>query len=134
MGSNRAWHLAAATDIIRAGAAICWLGDTATLMGEGNNQTKGYSAFSMLHPGLRNLLDYPDVASIACPKPMLFYNGEKDGLFPIPGVQAAYEKLHRVWRDQGVEERLETRLWPVPHEFNQDMQQAAFDWLDRWLK
>ena len=49
------------------------------------------------------------------------------------GVQAAYDKLHRVYRGQGVEDRLETRLWPVPHEFNADMQAAAFDWLDRQL-
>ena len=41
----------------------------------GNNQTTGQSAFSMTHPGLANLLDYPDVASLACPKPMLFQCG-----------------------------------------------------------
>lgn len=134
MGCSRTWHLAAATDIVKAGLAICWMGDTPTLMREGNNQTKGQSAFSMIHPGLRNLLDYPDVASIACPKPMLFYNGEKDGLFPVPGVQAAYERMRKVWRDRNVETRLETRLWPVPHEFNAKMQRAAFDWLDKNLR
>jgi dienelactone hydrolase len=134
MGSNRSWHLAAATDIVQAGIAICWMGDTPTLAAEGNNQTKGYSAFSMIHPGLRNALDYADVASIACPKPMLFYNGEQDGLFPVVGVEAAYKKLHEVWASQNAEDRLETRLWPVPHEFNAEMQQAAFDWIDQFLK
>jgi len=134
MGSNRSWHLAAATDVVRAGIAICWMGDTPTLMGEGNNQTKGYSAFSMLHPGLRNRLDYPDVASIACPKPMLFYNGEEDGLFPVAGVQAAYDKMRQVWRDQGAEDRLETKLWPVPHVFSKKMQREAFDWIDLQLR
>jgi dienelactone hydrolase len=134
MGSHRAWSLAAATDIITAGIAVCWMGDTPTLTSEGNNQTKGFSAFSMVHPNLRTVLDYPDVASIACPKPMLFYNGEKDALFPVEGVQACYAKLRRVWRDQGAEDKLETRLWPVPHEFNADMQAAAFAWLDRHLK
>ena len=134
MGSNRSWHLAAATDIIKVGAAICWMGDTKTLLAEGNNQTTGQSAFSMLHPGLRNALDFPDVASIACPKPMLFYNGDRDGLFPIEGVNDCYKKMHAVWTSQGVDDRLETRIWPVPHEFNAEMQDAAFPWLDRWLK
>ena len=134
MGSHRTWSLAAATDIIKAGAAICWMGDTPTLMSPGNNQTVGYSSMSMIHPGIREVLDYPDVASIACPKPMLFFNGTEDGLFPVPGVEASYVKMHGVWGSQGVDDRLVTKLWPVPHEFNAAMQAEAFDWLDRWLK
>lgn len=134
MGAHRAWNLCAATDIIRAGAAICWLGDTPALMAEDNNQTRGQSAFSMIHPGLRNFLDYPDAASIACPKPMLFYNGSQDELFPVPGVEAAYALLRQVYAGQGAEGRLETRIWDVPHLFNLEMQQAAFDWLDKYLK
>ena len=134
MGAHRTWSLAAATDIIKAGAAICWMCDTRTLTSPGNNQTTGQSSFSMLHPGLRAMLDYPDVASIACPKPMLFYNGTEDGLFPVPGVEASYAKMRAVWDSQGAGDRLTTKLWPVPHEFNAAMQAEAFDWMDRWLK
>ena len=134
MGAHRTWSLCAATDIVKAGAAICWMGDTPTLLGEGNNQTRGQSAFSMLHPGLRNLLDYPDVASIACPKPLLFYNGTEDGLFPVPGVEAAYAVLRGVYEDRGVPDRLETKLWEVPHLFNETMQDEAFSWLDEQLR
>lgn len=134
MGSNRSWHLAAASEHVRAGIAICWMGDTPTLTAEGNNQTKGQSAFSMLHPGLRNHLDYAHAAAIACPKPMLFYNGTQDGLFPVEGVEAAYQDLHAVYASQNARDRLVTKLWPVPHEFNREMQDEAFDWLDRWMK
>jgi dienelactone hydrolase len=133
MGANRSWHLAAATDIVRAGAAICWMSDTPSLMSEGNNQTRGQSAFSMIHPGLRRLLDYPDVASIACPKPMLFYNGTEDGLFPVDGVERAFGKMRSVWESKEAGDVLETRLWPVSHEFNTEMQEDAFAWLDRQL-
>jgi len=134
MGSYRTWSLAAATDIVKAGAAICWMGDTPSLTSIGNNQTRGQSAYSMIHPNLRNYLDYPDVASIACPKAMLFYNGRQDGLFPVPGVEACYEKLQRVWNDQGAEDRLITQLWDVPHVFNREMQAQAFQFLDTHLK
>jgi dienelactone hydrolase len=133
MGAHRTWSLAAATDIIKAGAAICWMGDTPTLMSPGNNQTVGYSSMSMILPGIREILDYPDVASIACPKPMLFFNGTEDGLFPVPGVEASYGRMGEVWASQNVNDRLLTKLWPVPHEFNAAMQAEAFDWLDRWL-
>jgi dienelactone hydrolase len=134
MGANRTWHLAAATDIIKAGAAICWLGDTPTLTREGNNQTTGQSAFSMIHPRLRNLLDYPDVAVIACPKPMLFFNGDQDGLFPVDGVQACFDKFHRAWTEQKADAKLATKIWPVPHLFNTEMQEQTFEWLDAQLK
>ncbi|GMW03778.1 MAG: hypothetical protein AMXMBFR84_49120 [Candidatus Hydrogenedentota bacterium] len=130
MGSHRTWSLAAATDIVKAGAAICWMGDTPSLAAPGNNQTKGHSAFSMLLPGVRNALDYPDVASIAAPKPMLFFNGLQDGLFPVAGVEAAYVKMQRVWAAAGVPENLKTELWDVPHEYNAAMQDKAFAWLD----
>jgi hypothetical protein len=39
-----------------------------------------------------------------------------------------------VWESQGVRDRLETKLWDVPHEFNAEMQEEAFAWLDRQLK
>jgi hypothetical protein len=98
-----------------------------------NNQTGGNSSYSMLHPGLFNHLDYPDVASMACPKPMIFYNGEKDKLFPVPAVKAAYQKMQAIWDSQSAGEKLVTKLWPVPHEFNQEMQDEAFKWLDEQM-
>jgi dienelactone hydrolase len=134
MGAFRTWQVAALSDHIAAGVAVCWMTTNRGVMVPGNNQTVGQSAFTMLHPGLFNYLDYPDVASIACPKPMLFYNGEQDELFPAPSVRDAYAKMRKVWDSQHAGDRLETRLWDVPHCFNLEMQQAAFDWLDRQLR
>jgi dienelactone hydrolase len=130
MGAFRTWQLAAVSDNIKAGVAICWMGTNEGLIAYFNNQSKGNSSFSMLHPGLFNYLDYPDVASMACPKPMLFYNGEKDKLFPVVAVTAAYEKMRQVWESQCAGDKLVTRLWPVGHEFNREMQKEAFAWLD----
>ena len=134
MGSFRTWQVAAMSDHIAAGVCCCWMATVKGLMVPGNNQTKGQSSFTMTHPGLFNDLDYPDVASLACPKPMLFFAGEQDGLFPVPSVKEAFEKMRRVWESQGVGDRLITRLLPVQHTFNAAMQDEAFDWLDRQLK
>ena len=84
----------------------------------------------MLVPNLRNFLDYPDAASIACPKPMLFYNGTRDGLFPIEGVESAYQKIRTIWNEQGGGDQLVTKLWSVPHEFNSAMQDEVYAWLE----
>lgn len=131
MGSFRTWQVAALSEHIAAGVAVCWMATVKGLMVSGNNQTRGQSSFTMTHPGLFNYLDYPDVASLACPKPMLFYNGKDDALFPVPAVQEAYAKMRKVWESQRAGERLVTRLWAVPHLFNQPMQEEAFQWLDQ---
>lgn len=133
MGGFRTWQVAALSPRIAAGVSVCWMNTVTHLMVPGNNQTRGASAYTMTHPGLLDDLDYPDIASIACPKPMLFYNGLQDRLFPVDGVRAAYAKMRRVWESQGAGDRLVTQLWDVPHTFNQAMQEAAFAWLDRML-
>jgi dienelactone hydrolase len=130
MGCFRTWQVAALSDRIKAGVAVCWMATVKGLMTPGNNQTRGQSCYAFLHPGLYNYLDYPDVASLACPKPMLFYNGRQDGLFPVPSVEEAYAKMRAVWESQGAGDRLVTRLWDVPHEFNAEMQDEAFAWLE----
>jgi hypothetical protein len=124
----------ALSDRVATGAAICWMGTSDVLMAPGNNQTTGQSSFSMIAPGLRKYLDYPDTAALAAPKPMLFFNGDQDPLFPVGGVEKAWNVMRTVWKAAGAEDRLETRMWPAPHEFNRDMQDAAFAWLDRQLK
>jgi len=134
MGAFRTWQVAALSDHIAAGVAICWLATVKGLMVPGNNHTVGLSAFTMTHPGIYNHLDYPDVATIACPKPMLFYNGAQDALFPVPSVLEAYEKMRKVWESQNAGDRLVTKLWDVPHVFSREMQEEAFAWLDQQLK
>lgn len=131
MGALRTWQLAALSDRIRAGVAICWMTTAKSLMQAGNNQTVTPSAYTTLHPGLLGELDYADFASLACPKPMLFFNGRADPLFPPAGVDDAYAKLQAVWAAQGAGAKLVTRTWPGPHVFTVEMQEAAFAWLDQ---
>jgi len=132
-GSYRAWQLAALSEQIRAAVCICWMAGRSELLVPGNNLTKGQSSYTTLHPGLTRLLDYPDVASLACPRALLFYNGEDDHLFPRLAARAAFDKMRRIWEEQGAGDRLETRFWPGGHQFSLEMQEAAFAWLDEQL-
>jgi len=134
MGAFRAWQLAALSEAISATVASGWMATLQGLMVPGNNQLKGQSSFTMLHPFLGRYLDYPDVAALAAPKPALFYAGEQDGLFPAASVRDAFAKMRQVWASQGAGARLETRFWPQGHVFPVEQQEAAFDWLDRQLK
>lgn len=131
MGAHRAWMTMAATDVVKAGAAVCWMNTTDSLMTLTNNQNKGGSAYAMLIPNIRRYMDYPHVASIACPKPMLFTNGLKDKLFPVEGVKAAYETMHKVWDGQGAGEHLQTKLYDLPHFCSKEIQRTILEFFNR---
>ncbi|GGW72652.1 dienelactone hydrolase family protein [Streptomyces griseoloalbus] len=134
MGGYRAWQVAALSDDIAAAASVCWMTGLKEMMVPGNNTLRGQSAFHMLHPGLSRHLDIPDVASIAAPRPMLFFHGGQDTLFPADGVRVAYGKLRAVWRSRGAEERLRLKTWPeYGHVFNAVMQDEVYGWLDSVL-
>lgn len=134
MGAYRSWMLSALTDCIKASASVCWMNTTEHLMTLTNNQNKGGSAYSMLIPNLRRYLDYPHTASIACPKPTLFFNGTQDKLFPIDGVKDAYQTMRSVWKSQNADERLVTKIWEEKHFFNKEMQKETLEFFNRWFK
>lgn len=131
MGAHRAWMTAAATDAVKAGAAVCWMNTTDSLMTLTNNQNKGGSAYAMIIPNIRRYMDYPHVASIACPKPMLFTNGLKDKLFPVEGVKSAYETMRQVWESQGAGTQFQTRLYDLPHFCSKEIQQAVLEFFNQ---
>ena len=92
-----------------------------------------YGGFANTLPGLRRYLDYPHIASIACPKPMFFLNGRFDKLFPPEGVNDAFSIMHNVWKSQNADDRLKTEIWEMPHDCGPKVQEAVLQFLDRWL-
>ena len=114
MGAYRTWMLSALSDRIKVGAAVCWMVTTDEQLTLHYSRTEN-GGFANCLPGLRRWLDYPHIASIACPKPMLFINGSQDKLFPVAGAQKAFAIMHDVWKSQGAGDNLETELWDIPH-------------------
>lgn len=131
MGSYRAWMCAALSDDISISASICWMNDTDHLMTLTNNQNKGGSAYAMLVPSIRQIMDYPDVAALACPKPTLIFNGSRDKLMPVEGVQNCYSKMQEVWHSQKADDNLITKIWDEKHFFNKEMQREVIEFFDR---
>jgi len=132
MGAYRAWMLSALSDRIKVGAAVCWLTTTDEQMSFNYGRTEN-GGFANCFPGLRRWLDYPHVASIACPKPMLFINGTQDKLFPIPAVEKAFRIMHDVWRSQDVDSLLETELWDIPHSCPLKAQERVLQFFQKHL-
>jgi len=132
MGAYRAWMLAALSDRIKVGAAICWMVTTDEQMGFKYDRTEN-GGFANCFPGLRRWMDYPHVASMACPKPMLFINGSQDKLFPVAGVKKAFTTMHETWKSQGADKRLETELWNMPHSCGKRSQLRVLEFFKKHL-
>ena len=65
---------------------------------------------------------------------MLFINGTKDKLFPVPGVKDAFAEMHKVWESLGADNLLDTELWEIPHSCGQKALEKMQEFLDKNLK
>lgn len=132
MGAYRAWMLSALSDRIKVGAAVCWMVTTDEQMSFKYSRTEN-GGFANCFPGLRRWLDYPHIASIACPKPMLFINGSQDKLFPVAGVEKAFKTMHDTWASQDAADKLETELWDMPHSCGKRSQERVLQFFQKHL-
>ena len=130
MGGLRACHLAALDERVKAAVVVGWM---ASFPAQLQNHIRNTIGHTKLVPGLYRYLDYPDVASLALPSALLVINGSKDTLFELDGVKACFDKLAACYQKAGVPEKVRTRLYDTPHEFNAEMQTEAWVWLRKWL-
>jgi dienelactone hydrolase len=130
VGGLRSCHLAALDDRIKAGVVVGWM---ASFPPQLKSKIRNTIGFTKLVPGLYRHLDYPDVASLAMPRPLLVINGSQDALFDLDGVRHCFDKLRACYQKTGVPDRFRGSLYDTPHEFNAAMQTEAWDWLKRWL-
>ena len=133
MGAYRAWMVSALTDTVRCGAAVCWMHTTRYQLNR-EYGLKRHEEWANLIPGIRRYMDYPHIASIACPKPMLFINGKTDHLFPPISVSDAFNTMHSVWDSQNAGTALETEIWDMGHYCGPEVQQRVLKFLDKNLK
>ena len=133
MGGYRTFMLAALSPLIKASVGVCWMTTQDAMMDwkYGRHERGG---FANNIGGAFALLDYPDIASLACPNAMMLINGETDKLFKPHAVRQCYDTMHRVWDSQGVGDRLETHLLPQGHEMPIAVQQMTLDFLNKYLK
>jgi dienelactone hydrolase len=129
-GGNRATLLRATADGLKA-AIIVGLMSTY----EGLLDHNVFSHTWMLFPfGWARYGDWPDLAASCAPLPLLVQYDNEDDLFTLPGMQAAHEKLIAHYQSVGHPQAYTGQFYPGPHKFDIEMQEAAFGWLDTWLK
>ena len=130
VGGLRSCHLAALDERIRAAVVVGWMASFRAQLRKHVRNTIGHTK---VVPGLYQHLDYPDVASLAMPTPLLVINGSRDGLFDLDGVKASFAKLNACYAKARVPDHCRTRFYDTPHEFNALMQAEAWAWLKRFV-
>lgn len=122
-GGFRAWQLAALCPPIRATVSIGWMGRRADLLHDGGTLLRGQSAFHTLHPYLD--ADYPDLAALACDRPMFMRVGDADRHFPRP--EAAFDRIRQI-------APIDAETFSGAHVFPLAQQEMAGEFLDRHLR
>ncbi|MCL6506499.1 MAG: hypothetical protein K6T59_05700 [Bryobacteraceae bacterium] len=129
-GGYRATYLAGMEPRIRAAVITGWMTSLPTTLDIPYSVHRNlFDAF-----GLHAWLDHPDVAALAAPDCALFVqNCSRDRLFTREGMERAAAKIQAVYADLRRPERFRVKFYDVPHQFNAEMQQEAFAWLQQWL-
>jgi hypothetical protein len=78
--------------------------------------------------------DFPMVAALCAPRPLMLGNSDADDIFPVPGYRAVYEKARRVYDLYGAGDRFVLLETKGPHKDTPELRRGAFGWLNRWLK
>jgi len=85
-------------------------------------------------PHLARYLDLPEVIALRAPLPLMVQYDEDDELYTLKGQRDADVRIRAIYKKMGTAERYSGRFYPGPHKFDQQMQEDAFDWFDRWLR
>ena len=130
VGGYRSFMLAALDPRIKAAVDVGWMTAFASQIKQNVNNTMG---LVFVIPGMYRYFDQPDLAALVAPRALMVQMGSRDGLFPLSGIQAAYAKIDQCYRKAGAPDRQRCRLFDVPHQFNENMQPEAWEWLKRWV-
>lgn len=78
--------------------------------------------------------DFPIVAALVAPRPLLITNTDNDRIFPLDGVVDVYNKARRIYKLLGAEDKIGLAIYQGAHLDTQPLRVDAFHWFDRFLK
>ncbi len=78
--------------------------------------------------------DYPLVAALVAPRPLLISNTDKDTIFPLDGVVRTHARVRHIYRLYGADKNLGLHITEGPHQDTQELRVHAFVWFNRFLK
>lgn len=78
--------------------------------------------------------DFPKVAALIAPRPLLIGNTDKDRIFPLDGVVRLHKQVAHIYQLYGKTNELGLLITEGPHKDTQDLQVPTFRWFNHYLK
>ncbi len=129
-GGAYSWWIAALDDRIKAAVPVAGITDLQNHVVDGC--VEGHCDCMYVVNTYR--WDYPLVAALVAPRPLLISNTDKDNIFPLDGVVRTHEKVRRIYRLYGVDDKLGLHITEGPHRDTQELRVHAFVWFNRFLR
>lgn len=132
-GGAITWFLAAVDDRVAVAAPIC---STYTIGSQAQHWVAaGQCDCIYVHNTYRQ--DFPVVAALIAPRPLLMCSGQRDGIFPPDGYHAVFQQAKRIYDlypPADKTPRVREVDDDVPHTDAPLFRQETRQWMNRWLK
>ncbi len=129
-GGAYSWWLSAIDDRIKAAVPVAGITDLQNHVVDGC--VEGHCDCMYIVNMYR--WDYPLVAALVAPRPLLISNSDKDTIFPLDGVLRLHEKVRHIYRLYNAEKNLGLHITEGPHKDTQQTRVHTFSWFNRFLK
>lgn len=78
--------------------------------------------------------DFPQVAALCAPRPLLLGNSAADDIFPVPGYRRLAEKVRKIYDLYGARDRFALLETAGPHKDTPELRLGAYRWMNHWLQ
>jgi dienelactone hydrolase len=129
-GGAYSWTISALDDRIKVAAPVAGITDLQNHVVDGT--VEGHCDCMFFVNTYR--WDYPMLAALVAPRPLLICNSDKDTIFPLDGVMRLHAKVRSVYQLYGATTNLGVLITEGPHQDTQDLQVPVFRWFNRHLK
>jgi hypothetical protein len=129
-GGAYSWMVAAMDDRIKVAAPLAGMADVHSHILDGVIDSHCDCNFFVNY----HRWDFPQVAVLVAPRPLLIGGTDNDRLFNLPNTQRIHEKVRRVYQLYGATTNLGLVIAPGPHDPVPELQLAVMRWFNRHLK
>ncbi|HEY0549431.1 MAG TPA: prolyl oligopeptidase family serine peptidase, partial [Verrucomicrobiae bacterium] len=129
-GGAYSWFVTAMDDRIKAAAPVAGITDLENHVVDG--AVEGHCDCMFFVNTYR--WDYPQLAALAAPRPLLLCNSDDDGIFPLDGITRTQAKLAKLYTLLGARDKFGLIITPGPHKDTQELQLPVMRWFNKHLK
>jgi dienelactone hydrolase len=127
-GGKRTLYLAALDDRVKAAVISGYYSTLKGAVGEWD-KLSGWDICNYV-PGLLRYADYPDLAALIAPRPLLIENATDDPLYYQPAVNEALALTRRTYEAHGAASHFDVDLFTGGHRWSGA---KSFAWMEHWL-